>query len=81
MRILHSFTGVRMDDSRNARDWFLTTVWALAMDAAAAALILMVLSSLYMWFELGTKRLWGMIALGAGLLACAFFCVGLRWLY
>jgi hypothetical protein len=80
MRILHSFTGVRMDDNRNGRDWFLTSVWALAMDAVAAALILMVLSSLYMWFELRTKRLWGALALSAGLLSCALFCVGLRWL-
>ncbi|HRY50407.1 MAG TPA: hypothetical protein P5186_20330 [Candidatus Paceibacterota bacterium] len=46
MRILHSFTGVRMDDNRNGRDWFLTSVWVLAIDAVAAALILMVLSSL-----------------------------------
>ena len=81
MRILHSFTGVRMDDNRNGRDWFLTSVWALAMDAVAAALILMVLSSLYMWFELRTKRLWGTIVVSAGLLSCALFCVGLRWLY
>ena len=81
MRILHSFTGVRMDDSRNGRYWLLTSVWALAMDAVAAALILMVLSSLYMWFELRTKRLWGTIAVSAGLLSCALFCVGLRWLY
>ena len=81
MRILHSFTGVRMDDRRNERDWFLTSVWALAMDAVAAALILMVLSSLYMWFELRTKRLRGALILSAGLLSCALFCVGLRWFY
>jgi|GEM_PF-4502192 len=79
--MLHSFTGVRMDDPRNVRDWFLTSVWAMAMDAVAAALILMVLSSLYMWFELRSKRLWPAIILSAGLLSCALFCVGLRWFY
>ena len=81
MRVLHSFTGVRMDDSRNERDWILTFVWALAMDAVAIALILMVLSSLWMWFELRSRRLWGTIVLLAGALSCALFCVGLRWLY
>ncbi len=81
MRILHSFTGVRMDDRRNERDWFLTSVWALAMDGVAGALIFMVLSSLYMWFELRQKRLWGGIFLAAGLLSCLLFCAGLRWFY
>jgi hypothetical protein len=81
MRILHSFTGVRMDDSRNGRDWILTSVWALTMDAVAAALLLMVLSSLYMSLELRSKRLGGVIFLSAGLLSCALFCVGLRWFY
>ncbi len=81
MRVLHSFTGVRMDDPRNERDWFSTSVWALTMDAVAAALILMVLSSLYMWVELRPKRFWGAIVLSAGLLSCALFCVGLRWIY
>jgi len=81
MRILHSFTGMRMEDRRNERDWLLTTVWALTMDAVAAALILMVLSSLYMWFELRAKRFWGTVVLLAGLLSCALFCVGLRWFY
>jgi hypothetical protein len=49
MRILHTFTAVRMDDARNHRDWLLTSVWALAMDMAAVGLILMVLSSFIMW--------------------------------
>ncbi|MBM3880693.1 MAG: hypothetical protein FJ387_13420 [Verrucomicrobia bacterium] len=80
-RMLHSFTGVRMDDPRNGRDWVLTSIWALAMDGVAAGLILMVLSSLAMWFELRSKRFWGAIALAAGWLSCALFCVGLRWLF
>jgi len=81
MRILHTFTGVRMDDSRNSRDWLLTSLWAFTMDAVAAGLILMVLSSYYMWFELPQKRRWGTVALLLGFLSCGLFCVGLRWLY
>jgi len=80
-RILHNFTGVRMADRRNQRDWIFTELWAWAMDALAGGLIFMVLSSLYMWFELRTKRLWGTMVVSAGLLSCALFCVGLRWLY
>jgi hypothetical protein len=45
MRILHTFTGVRLDDARNRRDWVLTSVWAWTMDAVAGGLILMILSS------------------------------------
>jgi hypothetical protein len=81
MKVLHVFSGVQQDDPRQSRDWALTTVWALSMDAVAAGLIFMVLSSLYMWWELPRKRLGGMVALGLGVTVCGFFCVGLRWFY
>ena len=81
MRLLHTFTGVRMNDSRNERDWILTSVWAFTMDAVAAGLIFMVLSSLYMWYELPQKRRMGAIILSLGFLSCGLFCVGLRWWY
>ncbi len=81
VRILHTFTGVRLDDSRNARDWLLTSMWAWTMDAVAAGLILMVLSSYWMWYELPRQRRWGTVALALGCLSCGLFCVGLRWLY
>ena len=81
MRLLHTFTGVSMNNRRNERDWTLTYVWAFAMDAVAAGLILMVLSSLYMWYELPQKRRLGAIILSLGFLICGLFCVGLRWLY
>lgn len=81
MRLLHTFTGVRMNDARNERDWILTSVWAFAMDAVAAGVILMVLSSLYMWYELPQKRRVGAIILSLGFLSAGLFCVGLRWLY
>jgi hypothetical protein len=80
MHVLHTFTGVRMADSRNHRDWALTTVWALSMDALAVGLILMVLSSLYMWWRLKPKRRFGALALGLGLASCGLFVIGFRWL-
>lgn len=80
MHILHTFTGVRAGDSRNQRDWILTSIWALSMDAVAAGLLVMVLGSYYMWWRLPRKRVWGLIALMSGWVVCALFVVGLRLL-
>ncbi len=81
IKVLHTFTGVQMDDARNTRDWVLTSLWVFSMDAVAAGLIFIVLSSLYMWFKLPQKRLCGAVALGLGSLICGLFCIGLRWLF
>lgn len=51
------------------------------MDGVAAGLILMVMSSLFMWYERPQKRKLGIIFLAVGALSCALFCVVLRWLY
>ena len=80
MHLLHTFTGVRSADPVNARDWPLTTLWALTMDAVAVGLILMVLNSYVMWFRLKPKRRGGIVALSLGILCCGLFVVGLRWL-
>ena len=74
--MLHTFTGVPATDARNTRDWTLTTVWALSMDAVAAGLIVMVFSSYLMWYRLKGKRLGGIIALFAGVVSCGLFVVG-----
>ena len=78
MHTLHTFTGVRLGDSKNQRDWILTTVWALSMDAVAAGLAVMVLSGLVMWFGLAAKRTWGFVAIATGILVCGWFVIGLR---
>src|SRR5437867_1071382 len=52
IRVLHTFTGVRLVDPKNRRDWALTSLWAFCMDAVAVGLIVMVLSSYYMWYAL-----------------------------
>jgi hypothetical protein len=80
MHVLHTFTGVRAADTRNARDWTLTTVWALSMDAVAAGLIIMVFSSYIMWYRLKAKRRAGIVALLLGFVSCGAFVTGLRWL-
>jgi hypothetical protein len=80
LHILHTFTGVRAGDTRNQRDWSLTTLWALSMDAVAAGLLVMVFGSYYMWWRLRRKRAWGLLALCSGWVICAFFAAGLRLL-
>jgi hypothetical protein len=81
LRVMHTFTGVRAVDSRNQRDWILTTIWALAMDAVAAGLVLMVLSGLWLWWGLPGKRKLGALSLLLGVVTCAWLVVGLRWFY
>jgi hypothetical protein len=80
MHVLHTFTGAPTADSRNRRDWTLTTVWALSMDAVAAGLIVMVLGSYVMWFRLRTKRLSGAVTLALGFISCGAFIWAFRWL-
>lgn len=80
LHVLHTFVGVRQGDARNARDWTLTTVWAISMDAVAAGLIAMVLSSHVMWWQLKPRRRGGIVALLLGFVSCAAFVAGFRWL-
>lgn len=77
---LHTFGGVRANDRVNVRDWSLTTIWVLAMDALAVGLVLMVASSYVMWYRLKAKRRGGVIALVLGVASCGWFVVGVRWL-
>ena len=81
IKVLHTFTGIPVNDAPMRRDWVLTSIWAYSMDAVAAGVIFMVLSSLYMWFELPQKRVLGAVVLGVGSLSCGLFCIGLRWLF
>src|SRR5262245_43709399 len=73
MHLLHTFTGVPATDTRNARDWMLTRVWAYSMDAVAVGLIVMVFSSYLMFYRLNPKRRGGGIALLLGVVPCSAF--------
>jgi hypothetical protein len=77
---LHKFTGVRIDDPGLERDWLLTSIWSVAMDAVAVGLLVLVLSGLYMWLRLGARRVAGLLALAAGTVICALFVFGLTQL-
>jgi hypothetical protein len=80
MNLLHTFTGVRAGDVANERDWMLTTIWVLAMDAVSFGLIVMVLSSYVMWYQLDGKRMGGVLAIGLGIVSCSAIVFGIRWL-
>jgi hypothetical protein len=77
MHALHTFSGTRINNPTATRDWPLTTIWVIAMDVVAAGLLWMVFSSYYMWYRLKQKRRWGIVWLGAGIVSCGFFAVGL----
>jgi hypothetical protein len=81
LRGMHTFVGVSPDDPRNQRDWILTTVWAISMDAVAVGLVVLVLSGIYLWWNRREKRVAGLIALALGIAVCGLFVVGLRWIY
>ena len=77
LRTLHTFTGVHAGDTRNRRDWALTTLWVWSMDAVSAGLVLMVASGTWMGLGLPARRWPGMAALVLGSAVCALFVFGL----
>jgi hypothetical protein len=78
---LHKFRGVSMNDPREQRDWVVTHIWSLAMDALAIGLIVVVLSGFYLWFRLRSRRRTGMLVLALGMSTCGFFLVGLALIF
>ncbi|HWQ54583.1 MAG TPA: hypothetical protein VN442_12940 [Bryobacteraceae bacterium] len=77
LHVLHTFTGARAGDTRNTRDWMLTTLWVWSMDAVSAGLVLMVFSGIYVWLGLPSKRNAGIAVLLLGSVICGLFVFGL----
>lgn len=73
---MHKLTGVRLEKPQERRDWILTRLWSLAMDALAVGLLILVGTGLYLWYRLGSKRMGGIIAITLGLVSCGFFLFG-----
>jgi hypothetical protein len=72
-RIFHTFSGSRFNAPDTHRDWIVTTVWVIAMDALSAGLVVMVLGSYYMWYCLKRRHALGFVVLAAGFGCCALF--------
>jgi len=77
LRIMYTFSGWRFTSTGTSRDWIVTSVWVVAMDALSAGLLVMVFGSYYMWWRLKRMRTAGWVALAAGWASCAFFVYGL----
>ena len=75
---LHTFTGASLTDAERQRNYPLTVVWIIAMDALALGLIVMLGTGLYLWWQLRSKRLPGFLALGAGTAICLWLVFGRR---
>jgi hypothetical protein len=76
-QIFHTFSGSRFNQPASERDWMVTSVWVFAMDALALGLVVMVLGSYYMWWQLKKKRTLGAFALAAGFATCGAFVAGM----
>lgn len=77
VRTLHTFIGVSLDDPARRRDWWLTSLWSLAIDLTCAGLVVLVLSGLYEAWTSNAKRAAGLTVLAVASAVCAAFVLGL----
>ena len=70
LHTLHTFTGVSLTEAERQRNWPLTLVWVIAMDALALGLIAMLGTGIYLWWQLRSKRVIGLVALCSGTGLC-----------
>lgn len=77
VRTLHTFVGVSLDDPKRVRDWWLTSLWSLAVDLTAFGLILLVAGGLYEAWTANPRRAPGLAVLAAALGCCAAVIAGL----
>ena len=80
---LHVLTGVRGvwgEPQPKIRDWWVVKLWSFSIDAVAVGFMVLVLTSVYMFYLRRKAWLVGSIFFAAGILSCSFFIWGLRWL-
>lgn len=75
-RTLHTFIGVSRTDPQRHRDWWLTSVWALALDLTAVGMVLLVIGGLIEAWVANPRRLPLALAFGAGVAGCLVFVLG-----
>ena len=80
IRTLHTFTGTRVNAPSTERDWLLTKLWTFSMDALAAGMVLLVITSLILAWQRRERWIGSATALALGVAVCGFFVFGLRWL-
>jgi hypothetical protein len=77
LRALHTFNGAAANANRAERDWNLTKLWTFAMDALAAGLVALVITSVLLAWERRDRRRGALLAFVGGCAVCGFFVVGL----
>jgi hypothetical protein len=77
LHTLHTFTGVSVRDETRQRNWAPTWLWVLAMDGLAIGLLAMVATGIYLWWQLRSRRLAGLAALGIGIAISIYFVFGI----
>jgi hypothetical protein len=77
-QIFHTFSGSRFSQPASHRDWMVTSIWVLAMDALAFGLIVMVFGGYYLWWGLKKRKILGIAVLALGVVSCGLFVSG--WL-
>ncbi len=78
---LHTFASMSARGNNMFRDWWMTKVWSVAVDAIAVGVMVMLCGGVWMWWQLKPKRRVGLVCLGLGCVSCAVFVVGLRALF
>lgn len=59
------------------RESVLQDTWAVIVDVACLGLLIFMASGVYMWWQLKATRLWGSVAIGAGVVTFVIFLVKL----
>jgi len=72
-QMLHSFNSVVLGRVEEQRDWILTWVWVITMDALCVGLAVVVASGIYLWWCMLGKRALGILSLCLGTSGCIVF--------
>jgi hypothetical protein len=73
IRTLHTFNGVDKKNIKKEANWLITSVWQFAMDAIAVLLILLCVSSWFMWYKIRKDYRVSAFVLIAGFLTSFYF--------
>ena len=78
---LHTVASMSTRGQNMFRDWWMTKVWSVCVDALAIGVLAMLCGGIYMWWQIKPKRRVGIVCLSLGCVSCALFVIGLRALF
>lgn len=79
IKTLHTFNGVDKRNTNKPPNWLVTSVWKLAMDGIAVALIFLCVSSWIMWYRIRKEYRWGIMILAIGFITSFYFVYLVAW--